>query len=112
MSEPRFDPNQFGGWYGAIAGGGIGILGGIIGTLVGVLIPRGKGRVWIPRLIMAVLALCALQLVFGLIALFAGQPWGIWYWPVLVGVIGVTVLGIQLPLLKRMMQARSAPPTT
>lgn len=101
MSDPWFNPTQFGAWYGTIAGCSLGLLGAIAGTLAGVLIPKGKGYALIPRLMKAAIAICALQLTFGVFAIVCKQPWGIWYPPLLVGFIGVTVFGLQLPMIRR-----------
>lgn len=97
MAQPWFDPNQFGAWYGAIAGGVGGTLMGLFGALGGILVPRGIGRTWILGAMYLFLFLGIAQLVFGMYALIAGQPWGIWYGPVLCGVICSTVIGPLLP---------------
>ena len=101
MNDPWFNPSQFGAWYGAIAGSSIGMLGAIVGTLAEILIPQGKGRVLIPRLMKAAIAICALQLILGAVALAYRQPWGIWYPPFMVGITGTTVFGVLLPRVRR-----------
>lgn len=105
MSEPWFNPAQFGAWYGAIAGCSLGLLGAIVGTLAGVLIPKGKGYALIPRLMKAAIAIYTLQLVFGVIAVICKQPWGIWFFPLMVGITGITMLGLQLPMIRRRLAA-------
>lgn len=102
MNQPWFaDPNAFGAWYGAIAGGVGGSLGGLLGSLVGYCAPRGKSK----RLVLAALgfftALGLLQLGFGLVALAAGQPFGIWYPPTLCGAIYTVVMGGLFPMVRR-----------
>lgn len=101
MNEPWFNASQFGAWYGTIAGSSIGMLGAIVGTLAGILIPKGKGRVLIPRLMKAAIAICSLQFILGVVALAYKQPWGIWYPPFMVGITGTTVFGVLLPMVRR-----------
>jgi hypothetical protein len=100
MAEPWFDPSQFGAWYGTIAGGVGGTLGGVVGGLAGMLAPRGIGRRWILGLMYAIVALGLAQLSFGVYALLAGQPWGIWYGLVLCGSIYTVVLGALIPIVR------------
>jgi hypothetical protein len=102
MSEPWFDPNAFGAWYGSIAGGVggtlIGMLGGIAG---GVLIPRGKGKAFVLGAMALFTVLGAMSLLVGVVALLVGQPYGIWFPLCLVGVIYAGVCGPLIPTIKR-----------
>jgi hypothetical protein len=98
MAEPWFEPNHFGAWYGVIAGGVGGTLLGILGGLMGTLGPRGIGRSWILGSMYFFVSLGIAQLVFGFYALFAGQPWGIWYGPVGAGAVYTIVIGGLIPL--------------
>jgi hypothetical protein len=100
MVQPWFEPNEFGAWYGTIAGSGAGLLGGVVGTLAGVMGPRGIGRKWILGLMYGGVALGLLQLLFGIYALLAGQPWGIWYGPVLCGAMPTIVFGALTPVVR------------
>jgi len=85
MAAPWFDPNQFGAWYGGIAGGIGGGMGGGLGALCGFLVPRVIGRKWVLGCFYALIALGISQLLLGIYALCAGQPWAIWYGPLLAG---------------------------
>jgi hypothetical protein len=101
MSEPWFDPNTFGGWYGAIAGGVGGTIGGLLGAAAGNLAPRGIGRRWIIGAMYVMAMLGIAQLVFGVYAWFAGQPYGIWYGPLLCGFIFPVVIGGLIPTVRQ-----------
>jgi hypothetical protein len=100
MSEPWFDPNTFGTWYGAIGGGVGGTLIGCLGGLAGYLGPRGKGR----RLVLGSMLVCAglgvVQLGFGLVALSTGQPYGIWYPLLLIGTLMAVLMGGLFPMIR------------
>jgi hypothetical protein len=98
MSAPWFDENTFGALWGTIGGGLGGSLGGLWGAAVGMFAPRGKGRAVLVPLGWLFVALGALSLAFGLSALVAGQPYGIWYGPVLTGVCFVVVIGCLMPV--------------
>ena len=98
MAEPWFDQNTFGALWGAIIGGVGGTLGGLWGALVGTMAPRGKGRAWIIPIGWGFAGLGVLSLAFGLYALVVGQPYGIWYGPVLTGVIFAGVVGGLMPV--------------
>lgn len=115
MTEAWFDPTRFGIWWGVLAGGVGGSMIGMLGALMGVLLPRGIGRVAF-QLIFTVLAVAGLVcLGFGLYALAAGQPYGIWYGPVLTGALCTVLCGgavflvraISIQIDKRRMQAES-----
>src|SRR5262245_50769484 len=101
MAEPWYDPNTFGAWFGAIAGSIVGLLGALIGTLAGILAPRGKGRALILGLMGFSCLAGVAMLGFGLYALVVGQPYGIWYGPVLVGGIGAVVFGSLIPVVRQ-----------
>jgi hypothetical protein len=100
VAEPWFDPNTFGAWFGAIGGGIGGSLGGLWGALGGVLAPRGKGRAFILGFGWLMVVAGVVSLAFGLYALAVGQPYGIWYGPVLLGIIVTTVVGSLMPVVR------------
>jgi len=87
MSEPWFNPQQFGTYFGAIGGGVGGSLIGILGGLTGTLAPRGKGKPIIVALWLLFSLAGDASLVFGALALATGQPYGIWFPLLLVGAI-------------------------
>jgi hypothetical protein len=100
MNEAWFDPNTFGAWFGAIVGGGGGTLGGLLGAAAGCLAPRGKGRAAILGGMTLFVVLGVAFLAFGLVALLAGQPYGIWYPPLLCGLIFSIVVGGLIPVVR------------
>lgn len=100
MAEPWFDPNQFGVWYGTVVGGGGGSIVGIFGGVIGYCAPRGVGRPWILGVMYTVVALGVAQLALGAYAWFAGQPYGIWYPPLMCGVVFTVVMGALIPVIK------------
>src|SRR4051794_8899444 len=70
MSEPWFDPN----YYAWIPGTVLGTLGGLWGSLVGTLAPRGKGKSLVLTSLGVLLAASVVCLALGITALLAGQP--------------------------------------
>ncbi|HEY1376850.1 MAG TPA: hypothetical protein VGF55_08645 [Gemmataceae bacterium] len=98
MSQPWFDELTFGVWVGGVGGGLLGSLGGLWGAMIGMLAPRGKGRAVLIPVGWAFVGLGVVALAFGLYALVAGQPYGIWYGPLLVGVILTAVIGGLMPV--------------
>ena len=101
MTEPWFDPIRFGVLYGGIGGSVLGVLGGILGAATGYLAPRGKGRSLILGAFTILLVVGLLHLIVGLYAYFSGQPYGIWYSLVLIGVILTGVMGGLLPIVRK-----------
>lgn len=99
MAEPWFDPNTFGAWFGSIAGGGLGTLGGLLGALSGTLAPRGKAKGFILGAFYTLIGIGIALLAVGIYAYAVGQPWGIWYGPVLCGSIVTIVTGSLLPVI-------------
>ena len=79
----------------------LGCIGGTLGGLAGWLAPQGKCKGLILGSLWTVLIACGVMLVLGVIAFATGQPYGVWYGLGLAGLIGVLVLGINLPVLIR-----------
>jgi hypothetical protein len=94
MNEPWFNPNLWAWLPGTV----FGCLGGLWGTLAGVLAPRGKARRFILGYGLMLVAVSVIFLAAALYAFWSGQPYGIWYSMGLPGVQGVVVLGPLLPL--------------
>jgi len=106
MDNAWFDANTFGALYGAIGGGGLGIPMGVGGGLAGgILIPRNIGRRWVLRSLLIFAALGIIQIGFGLFALSRGQPFGIWYAPMLCGALCVLIPSPLYPVFKRLYAA-------
>lgn len=89
---------QQAGWFGAIGGSTLGILGGILGTLGGFCAPRGKCKGLVFSLIGIMLSLGAVSLVAGIVAVIAGQPYHVFYPLLLLGGITTFVVGALLPV--------------
>jgi hypothetical protein len=87
MPEPWYDPLRWG-W---LPGTALGVVGGLWGSLAGVL---GRTR---PTLLIASLWAwlvgSAILLVVAIVALIQGQPYGVWYGLLLPGALG-TALGV------------------
>ena len=87
-------------------------MGGIGGTLCGILGERRPGcsrlvasvGAWILGTFYTIAAAGVLQLLLGLYAVVVGQPWEIWYGPVLGGFIFTTVIGGLIPLVRHRYQ--------
>lgn len=108
MTEAWFDPVRFGALYGAIGGGGLGVIGGVVGAMAGYFAPRGKARGFILGAFTCLLIVGVAHLVVGVYALVTGQPYGIWYALLLTGVILSAVMGGLLPVVRmRYAQAES-----
>lgn len=102
MTEPWFDANL----YAWIPGTLLGIAGGILGSLAGILAPRGKAKGLVLGFHGLVIGVSAVLLIAGVVAFIQGQPYGIWYGLGLPGLLGITVFGALLPVLsKRYRQA-------
>jgi hypothetical protein len=94
MSEPWFDPI----YYAWIPGTLLGVLGGLWGSLLGILAPRGKGKGLVLGSLGVFLCASAVSLALGILALVKGQPYGVWYGLFLPGVIGLLVFGSLSPV--------------
>ena len=91
---------QQAGLLGGVLGGGMGLLGAAIGTLTA----RKKSRNLILGLDSFGIVVSIVALIAGIVALFAGQLWHVYYPLLMVGVIGGAVLGTHL--LKLLRQSR------
>jgi hypothetical protein len=98
MAEPWINPDVFGPYFGGIGGSLGGVFCGTWGAAVGLLAPRGKAKTLIVGFGWFILAVGVGALGLGLVALVAGQPYGIWYAPLLAGFVVTVVTGILLPM--------------
>jgi hypothetical protein len=74
------------GAVGGLIGAGVGVLGGgIYGPLVGILASRGKAKTLVMGYHGLLLLLGLALLIAGLVALFGGQPYRVWFTFVLPG---------------------------
>jgi hypothetical protein len=105
MTEPWFDPDHWA-W---LSGTLLGCLGGLWGSLIGTLTPLGKGRALNIGLGLLLAELATASGIAGLIALAAGQPFGVWFFlvvPALPLDILILVALCLLPRFYRMVEAR------
>ena len=101
MMEAWFDPNHYAWIPGTVYGCAAGLMGGLVGWLV----PQARARQFILRAWATLWAAGVALLVAGIVALLNGQPWGVWYGLLLPGVIGTLVVGANsLVILKRYRQ--------
>jgi hypothetical protein len=105
MTEPWFDPNQWA-W---LPGSLLGSLGGLWGSLVGVLVPLGKGRAVTFGFGLLLAGLATASGIAGFIALADGQPFGVWFFLLMPAVlVDVLILALLcfLPRFYRIAEAR------
>ncbi|MEA2735725.1 MAG: hypothetical protein QOE14_2176, partial [Humisphaera sp.] len=92
-------------WWGPAQGGriggGFGTILGLYGATIGILASRGRGRRIAISLMVAVLIVCTLVLVIGIIAVSIGQPYEVWYPLTLSGGLGAIITGALLPVMLR-----------
>ena len=97
--EPWFN-EQTAGMIGGIIGGSMGVMGGVIGCTSTLCIRKG----W-KKLMYGIFGICIVLSIFMLIiclaALFAHQPYHVWYVFGLPGLIGTVVFGGLLPVLRK-----------
>ena len=88
------------GLVGGLLGGGIGLLGGVYGTVVGICAPRGKAKRLVFGLHWFALLLGLALLVGGITALVTGQPYGVWYALLLPGALLTVLIICFTPMVK------------
>lgn len=105
-SDGAWISEQTGIYIGAFGGAGLGVLGGLIGVAGGVLAPRGQARGLVLGIMVGGGALGVISLLFGSVALIAGQPYAVWYPFTLLGFIsGSLFLGLVPVVRKRYAEA-------
>jgi hypothetical protein len=87
--------------YAWIPGTALGILGGLEGSLAGILAPRGKGKMLVLGIHFGSILLCVGLLLAGIIAKLEGQPYGIWYGLGFPGLLGTILYGCLTPVILR-----------
>jgi hypothetical protein len=92
-AEPWVDPMVMT-WVGSVGGSLVGLWGAALGAAGGMLVPKGRGRPLVFGLLGLGVVLGSLVLAFGVAALVAGQPYAVWYAPLLVGGL---MLGLSVP---------------
>lgn len=105
MAEPWFDPNHWAWLPGTL----LGCLGGLWGSVTGILVPRRQGQALVYGLGMLVIALATASVIVGLIALAEGQPFGVWFFlvgPILPADIVMLVLLCLVPRFYRLAEQR------
>ncbi|MCA9299933.1 MAG: hypothetical protein KDA28_12750, partial [Phycisphaerales bacterium] len=75
---------QGAGLIGGLGGASIGVLGAMLGTTMGVLIPKGRAKRLVLSTLVGAIALGALIFGVGVVALATGQPYHVFY-PLLLG---------------------------
>ncbi|MHC4941279.1 MAG: hypothetical protein ACYTHK_20305 [Planctomycetota bacterium] len=88
-------------YIGAYGGAGVGVAGGLYGAVGGVLAQKGKARGVVIGAHLALLALGAVTLVTGVVAVVMGQPRHVWYPLCLIGGILTCVMGPLFPPMKQ-----------
>ena len=88
------------GLVGTLLGVGVGLLGGVYGTVVGICPPRGKAKGLVYGLHWFSLFLGLAVLTAGVTALIRGQPYGVWYPLLFSGAIVTFLIIIFTPLIK------------
>jgi hypothetical protein len=101
MNEPWFNPSLYAWLPGTVYGCTVGALGAI----AGICAPRGKARGLVIGGMWLAIVIAAAFLAIALVAFFSGQPYGVWYALGLPGVIGLFVVGFNLPTVARVYRA-------
>lgn len=104
--DPMALPGQ---WWseraGGLVGAAIGVVGGCVGALIGLLSSRGKASHLVLGVMVAAVAAGVGMLILGVVAVSAGQPYGVWYPLLLGGVVCTAVIGGLLPVVRKRYRA-------
>jgi MFS family permease len=101
MAEPWFEPVRFGMTYGAIGGGVLGSVGGVLGSFSGWMARRGKARGLVLGGFGFLSVLGFVNLGLGAYAICIGQPRAIWYPLLLVGAILAVLFTLLKPVARK-----------
>ena len=98
--EEGEDPLAVGGpWWstsvGGIIGGAFGIVFGCLGGVIGWLSHKGKARAFVMATVKTMFGVGTASLVLSVVALVCGQPYAVYYPPLLVGIL-LTILPLGL----------------
>lgn len=103
--DPLRVPGQ---WWtertGGLVGGILGAILGCLGGSIGVLSAKGKARRLVLGLMSTICFVGVLFLGVGAVALFCRQGYGVWYPPLLIGILSTTIMGGTLPRVRRRYQ--------
>ena len=94
--EPWWSETEAG-WLGGLVGGTVGLLGAAFGITAGL----GLARHFLLKAVLVFAFLGVAILVVGVVALVGGQPYHVFYPPMLIGGIMAFVFGFNYPFLKR-----------
>jgi H+/Cl- antiporter ClcA len=101
MSEPWVDPVKFGTFYGGLGGGLIGALSGILAATAAVCKQTGHGGRFILIAFQSMFVFGIANLLAGVCAALSGQPFGITFPLLIIGMVLAVVFCALLPLLSR-----------
>jgi hypothetical protein len=83
-------------WTGGLIGGIGGALLGCLGGLLGWLAAKGKAQSFVLATLKSLIALGVVSLATGFLAMAQRQPYGVWFVPLLLGVLLVAILPSRL----------------
>ena len=87
-------------WWSDRTAGLIGGIGGavlgLLGALIGILTSMGKARALVIGLARGLTVFGVISLIFGVVAIFKGQPYSVYYPALLVGFILTLVMGLNI----------------
>lgn len=100
MADPWIEPAwKFAAYFGGVGGSVVGVIGGVLGSC-SYFVQKGQGRRWILGAYTAMVCFGVACLSVGLYAVATGQPYGIWYPLVLIGLCSSLVFGSLLPVIR------------
>ncbi|HPG29978.1 MAG TPA: hypothetical protein PKY81_01870 [bacterium] len=95
MNEPWFNANL----YSWIPGALLGVMCGIYGALAGILAPKVKAKKQVFCIHFILIGVSLILLLFGIIAYFSEQPYGIWYGFGFAGLLCLIIISSLTPIL-------------
>ena len=97
MNEPWIDP----GILGSILGGTFGTFGAIVGTLGGVLAPKGKAKKLVMGVCILTVGLSVILLIAGIVAYLSGQPRAVWSGFGYTGLLCTVMFSISIAVIRK-----------